>query len=109
MVVMSSESLIISPSPSEDFRTMQNFQYLGLLKSFQKSNLPSSISIMLNFGTDSKHMLYDATNNEHDCLETQIWDPFSEVCRDVYCAADDIVYRLVTEIPLELQKFRCQE
>ena len=39
----------------------------GLLKSFQKSNLPSSISIMLNFGTDDTHILYDASNNQHNC------------------------------------------
>ena len=23
----------------------------------------------------------------------QVWDPWSELCRDVYCAADDVVYR----------------
>ena len=39
----------------------------GLLKSFLKSNLPSSISIMLNFGTDDTHILYDASNNQHHC------------------------------------------
>ena len=48
---------------------------------------------MLNFGTDDMHMLYDASNNVHRCAMYQVWDPWSEVCRDVYCAADDVVFR----------------
>ena len=52
---------------------------LGLLKSFQKSNLPSSISIMLNFGTSERHLLYDASSEEHGCGAVQVWDPFIQV------------------------------
>ena len=27
---------------------------------------------MLNFGTDDVHLLFDATNNEHDCANYQV-------------------------------------
>ena len=60
---------------------------LGLLKSFQKSNLPSSISIMLNFGTSERHLLYDASSEEHGCGAVQVWDPFIQVLVLIYTRA----------------------
>ena len=60
----------------------------GLVKTFQKSSIPDSISILINYGTDNNHILYDATHANHNCSQIQIWDPYYEICRDVYCAAD---------------------
>ena len=69
----------------------------GLAKTFQKSSIPDSISILINYGTDHNHILYDASNINHNCSHIQIWDPFSEICRDVYCAAD-----------MDLVEYECQ-
>ena len=63
----------------------------GLVKSFQKSSIPDSISIFINYGTENNHILYDASGVNHHCSQIQIWDPFSEICRDVYCAADMVL------------------
>ncbi|XP_023338013.1 uncharacterized protein LOC111708774 isoform X2 [Eurytemora carolleeae] len=54
----------------------------------EKSSMPGSISILINYGTDHSHILYSTANADHGCGDTQIWDPFSEVCRDIYCATD---------------------
>ena len=64
----------------------------NLVKSFQKSSIPDSISMLINYGTEGSHILYDASHVNHDCSQVQIWDPFSEICRDVYCAANLDVY-----------------
>jgi hypothetical protein len=69
----------------------------GMVKSFQKSSIPESISILINYGTETNHILYDASQANHNCSQIQIWDPFSEVCRDVYCAAD-----------MDLVEYECQ-
>jgi hypothetical protein len=60
----------------------------GLVKKFQKSSIPDSISILINYGTDNNHILYDATHANHNYSQIQTWNPFSEVCQDVYCVAD---------------------
>ena len=57
-------------------------------KTFEKSSIPDSISILINYGTENNHILYDASHVTHNCSHVQIWDPFSEICRDVYCAAN---------------------
>ena len=60
----------------------------SLVKSFQKSSIPDSISMLINYGTDKSHILYDASHVNHHCSQVQIWDPFNEICRDVYCATN---------------------
>ena len=34
---------------------------------------------MLNFGTSERHLLYDASSEEHGCGAVQVWDPFIQV------------------------------
>ena len=31
------------------------------------------------------------------CDPWEVWDPFSELCREIYCASDDVVFRFVAE------------
>ena len=50
--------------------------------------LPESISVMINFGVEDKHIMYSADNWIHGCTDQELWDPFSQVCREVYCASD---------------------
>ena len=70
--------------------------------------IPASISVLINFGLNDKHIQYSADNLEHGCTMkqvqiigwgfanqgcqssflVQIWDPFGGVCRDVYCPAE---------------------
>ena len=33
---------------------------MGIIKNFEQNSLPDSISILINFGTDKNHVLYDA-------------------------------------------------
>ena len=31
------------------------------------------------------------------CDPWEVWDPFSRLCREIYCASDDVVFRFVAE------------
>ena len=46
---------------------------------------PQSISILINFGVADKHVLYSSDNYEHNCSDVQLYDPFSDTCRTVFC------------------------
>ena len=80
--IFQNESLPLEESPSlEDM-------FERFVKTFKKSTLPDSISILINYGTEDSHILFDASGNRQGCSEVQVWDPFSEFCRDVHCSAD---------------------
>ena len=49
---------------------------------------PISISVLINFGFYDQHFLYNTENIQHHCLRYQIWDPFTRICRTVFCSAD---------------------
>ena len=99
-----------------------------------RNNLPDSISILINFGTEKSHLLYDADQvfsqlyyvafcmcisyvlafvymyfhlylhlklylylhlhlheqANHACSCHQIWDPFSEMCHDIFCSTGQV-------------------
>lgn len=64
--------------------------------------IPPSISVLINFGLEDKLIMYAAVNAIHDCRPDQMWDPFSLVCRDVYCATGfDLVQFQCIEDPSE--------
>ena len=64
---------------------------MGIVKNFQQRSLPDSISILINFGTEKDHILYDADSTNHECGTGQIWDPFSRACRDIFCSTDQVL------------------
>ncbi|HEY6435205.1 MAG TPA: hypothetical protein VIY47_01330, partial [Ignavibacteriaceae bacterium] len=50
--------------------------------------VPSSFAILVNFGIDGRRrMLYSSNANAHECGDKQIWDPFNNQCRQLYCSA----------------------
>ena len=49
---------------------------------------PNSISILINFGFYDSHFFYHAESMKHNCNSTQLWDPFSKVCRTIYCSTN---------------------
>ena len=81
---------------------------MGIIKNFEQNSLPDSISILINFGTDKNHVLYDAdqvgeelkakwnrsfvlnVQANHACSCHQIWDPFSKMCHDIFCSTDQV-------------------
>ena len=107
---------------------------MGIMKNFEQNNLPVSISILINFGTEKSHLLYDADQvfsqlyyvafcmcisyvlafvymyfhlylhlklylylhlhlheqANHACSCHQIWDPFSEMCHDIFCSTGQV-------------------
>ena len=107
---------------------------MGIMKNFEQNNLPDSISILINFGTEKSHLLYDADQvfsqlyyvafcmcisyvlafvymyfhlylhlklylylhlhlheqANHACSCHQIWDPFSEMCHDIFCSTGQV-------------------
>lgn len=55
-------------------------------------DIPAAFSIVLNFGLDGveKYKFSSETketmlHNEERCQENFIWDPFAELCRQIYC------------------------
>ena len=50
--------------------------------------LPESLSVLINFGYSDKHVMYSAENWNHECDLDEVWDPFSNICRELYCLAD---------------------
>lgn len=55
-------------------------------------NIPAAFSIVLNFGLDGvgKYDYFLETreimlHNEQRCQDNFIWDPFAELCRQIYC------------------------
>ena len=83
----------LSPNVTQQISLNKNFDsvVLGIVKNFQQRSLPDSISILINFGTEKDHILYDADNTNHECGMAQIWDPFSRVCRDIFCSTDQVL------------------
>ena len=67
----------------------------GIIRNFQENSLPESISILINFGTIGNHILYDADKEGHDCTMEEIWDPFSKVCRGIFCSTDQVLEQYV--------------
>lgn len=67
-----------------DSRTMAD----SIMANTFNYGLPESISVMINFGVEDKHIMYSAENWAHGCTQDELWDPFSQVCREVYCASD---------------------
>ncbi|CAG0896526.1 unnamed protein product, partial [Darwinula stevensoni] len=50
---------------------------------------PPSLSVMINFGLDDDtNILVDTDDWSDKCESGQIWDPFGNFCRDVYCDDD---------------------
>ena len=39
----------------------------GILKNNEKTSIPESISILINYGTDHSHILYSTANADHNC------------------------------------------
>ena len=39
---------------------------MGIIKNFEQNSLPDSISILINFGTEKSHVLYDADQVEEE-------------------------------------------
>lgn len=58
--------------------------------------LPESLSVLINFGYSDKHVMYSAENWNHECDLDEVWDPFSNICRELYCLAD-----------FDLENFEC--
>lgn len=52
------------------------------------ASVPSSFAILVNFGIDGRRrMLFSSNANAHECGDKQIWDPFNNQCRQLYCSA----------------------
>ena len=70
-------------SSNLDPNTYQLFEENMIKNTFKYT--PQSISILINFGVDDKHVLYNTDNYEHNCSDVQLYDPFSKTCRTVFC------------------------
>ena len=122
---------------------------MGIMKNFEQNSLPDSISILINFGTEKSHVLYDAdqvfhsvaflcqlqeensnvssyTYNSicfyifpfsificifhycqanHDCSCHQIWDPFSQMCHDIFCSTGQVNIQIKFNVKQMPQKW----
>lgn len=65
--------------------SLRQFQENMIKNTFKYT--PESISILINFGFYDKHFLYSAESHLHNCQPYQIWDPFSKVCRTLFCSS----------------------
>ncbi len=70
---------------SSNSKAFENW-YRSVTSNTYNFGIPPSISVLINFGLDNKMLMYSAVNAIHGCTDDQLWDPFSLVCRDVYCA-----------------------
>lgn len=67
-----------------DFNESLSLFQSMMVKNSQKY-VPNSISILINFGFSNQHLYYNAAEEAQICAAYQLWDPFSQVCRDIYC------------------------
>ncbi|XP_022244544.1 uncharacterized protein LOC111086352 [Limulus polyphemus] len=58
-------------------------------------DIPAAFSILLNFGLDGKERMMFSSEGEEEmrrnmarCKSGQMWDPFSNICRKVYCSTE---------------------
>lgn len=67
-------------------------------------DIPAAFSILLNFGLDGRERMYfssegeeEMKRNQEKCGAGRIWDPFSQVCRRLYCSTEFVLvdYRCV--------------
>ena len=65
--------------------SLRQFQAM-MTKNTMPKYTPNSISILINFGFYDSHFYYNAEAKKHDCDPRQLWDPFSKVCRTIYCS-----------------------
>ena len=78
--------LLPLPPPNVDKNeSLRQFQAM-MTKNTMPKYTPNSISILINFGFYDSHFYYNAEAKKHDCDPRQLWDPFTEVCRTIYCS-----------------------
>ncbi|XP_076315268.1 uncharacterized protein LOC143227843 [Tachypleus tridentatus] len=60
-----------------------------------RHDIPAAFSILLNFGLDGKERMMFSSEGEEEmrknmarCKTGQMWDPFSNICRKVYCSTE---------------------
>ncbi|XP_059085608.1 uncharacterized protein LOC131882478 [Tigriopus californicus] len=63
----------------------QEVLFTSVLKNAFSFGIPESISILINFGFSEKHVMYSAEEWNENCGSNAVYDPFSEVCRALYC------------------------
>ncbi|XP_067126632.1 uncharacterized protein [Centruroides vittatus] len=61
-------------------------------------NIPAAFSILLNFGLDGKERMMFSSEDEEEiiknqrrCGKSKIWDPFSNICRTLYCSTEYVL------------------
>ena len=63
--------------------------------------MPESIAILVNYGPGmDRQIMYSVGNDKNGCRHDQIWDPFSRICRTIFCQS---------ELDLVKFNFDCQE
>ena len=78
--------LIPQPTSNVDKNeSLRQFQAM-MTKNTMPKYTPNSISILINFGFYDSHFYYNAEAKKHDCDQRQLWDPFSGLCRTIYCS-----------------------
>ena len=108
--VLTQNEIAAFAGPFGGSSTSANEFYVSMFRNTIDYGIPASISVLINFGLNDKHIQYSADNLEHGCtmqqvstiigqlfsnlgctkefFSAQIWDPFAGVCRDVYCPAE---------------------
>ncbi len=77
----------IGQAGTSETSAVQEFGEALMTTSFNK-DIPEAISVLINFGFYDKDFYYSAEDADHDCLVYQMWDPFAEVCRTIYCSTE---------------------
>lgn len=64
----------------------------------KSGDIPAAFSILLNFGLDGKERMMFSSDDEEDIIKNQrrcgnskIWDPFSNICRSLYCSTEYVL------------------
>ncbi|XP_054711060.1 uncharacterized protein LOC129220656 [Uloborus diversus] len=82
------------------------------IQGIRMDDIPAAFSILLNFGLDGRERMYISSEGEKDmkyyqelCGSSYIWDPFSKVCRKLYCSTEFVLvdYKCVKKEDFEGQ------
>lgn len=76
---------------------LENF-LIGDGQGMNLDDIPAAFSILLNFGLDGRERMFFSSEQEKEmrqhqqrCGKHKIWDPFSEICRKLYCSTEFIL------------------
>ncbi|XP_022247949.1 uncharacterized protein LOC106464506 [Limulus polyphemus] len=90
-------------SISKHWLTELDNLHAGKIPSYRTRNkvqhdIPAAFSILLNFGLDGKERIIFSSEGEEEmrrnmarCKPGQMWDPFSNICRKLYCSTEFIL------------------